>query len=221
MPSAPPETAPLRRDAQRNLERILDAARQAFAEDGIEVGVDEIARRAGVGVGTLYRRFPTKEALIDAIVARRADEIAALVDAAEAQEDPWEGVVLFFGGILERHARDRGFKALIADRMVATGKPTLRERVRPQLVAIIARAQAAGTLRDDITAEDVTVMLWGAGRAVEITGDIAPDYWRRHLGILLDGLRAPHATPLSEPPLTKAQGDALTAAWAASCRPAR
>lgn len=221
MSSAVPDTAPLRRDAQRNLERILDAARAAFAEDGIEVGVDEIARRAGVGVGTLYRRFPTKEALIDAIVDRRADEIAALADEAAAQEDPWESLVFLLGGLLERHARDRGFKALIADRMVAGGRPTLRQRLRPQLETIVGRAQAAGVLRDDLTIEDLTVLLWGAGRAVEITGDIAPDYWQRHLGILLDGLRAPRATPLAGPPLTEAQGDALTAAWAASCRSTR
>ncbi|MGK2936908.1 MAG: TetR/AcrR family transcriptional regulator [Solirubrobacteraceae bacterium] len=221
MPSAGPASPPLRRDAQRNLERILDAAREAFAEDGIEVGVDEIARRAGVGVGTLYRRFPTKEALIDAIVDRRADEIAALADEAAAQEGPWECLVFLLGGLLERHARDRGFKALIADRMAATGQPTLRERLRPQLEMIVGRAQEAGALRDDLTIEDLTVLLWGAGRAVEITGDIAPDYWQRHLGILLDSLRAPRATPLAVPPLTETQGDALTAAWAASCRSGR
>lgn len=214
-------SAPLRADAQRNLERILDAARDAFAEEGLEVGVDEIARRAGVGVGTLYRRFPTKEALIDAIVERRAEDILALADEAEALDDPWDGLVHLFGGILERHARERGFKALIADRLAAGGRPTLRERLRPQMVRILTRAQEAGTLRPDVTTEDITVMFWGAGRAVEITGDIAPDYWRRHLAILLDGLRAPRATPLEGEPLTEAQGDRLTAAWAASCRTGR
>lgn len=221
MPTSPSETAPLRRDAQRNLERILDAAGDAFAEDGVEAGVDDIARRAGVGVGTLYRRFPTKEALIDAVVDRRADEIAGLVAEAEAEDDPWEGFVLLLGGLLERHARDRGFKALVADRMAATGRPSLRERLRPQLVRILTRAQDAGALRDDITVEDLTVQVWGAGRAVEITGDIAPDYWRRHLAILLDGLRAPRATPLPGPPLTETEGEALTAAWTAACRSGR
>lgn len=221
MSAAPTSATPLRRDAQRNLERILDAARDAFAQDGIEVGVDEIARRAGVGIGTLYRRFPTKEALIDAIVERRAEELTALATEAEATEDPWEGVELLLGGILERHARDRGFRTLVAERTLTTDKPTLRSRLRPQISRIMARAQEHGSLRADITVEDVTVLVWGAGRAVEITGEVAPDYWRRHLGILLDGLRAPRATPLAGAPLTEAQGDALTVAWAASCRAGR
>lgn len=212
---------PLRRDAQRNLERILDAAQEAFAADGIEIGVDEIARRAGVGVGTLYRRFPTKDALIDAIVERRTEEIAALAAEAEATDEAWAGVELLLGGLLERHATDRGFKALIADRTLATGKPTIRARLRPQFARVITRAQRDGSLRDDITVEDVTALIWGAGRAVEVTSEIVPDHWRRHLGILLDGLRAPRATPLPGTPPTIAQGDALSVAWAASCRTGR
>lgn len=218
---SPSSSPPLRADAQRNLERILEAAREAFSAEGLDVGVDEIARRAGVGVGTLYRRFPTKEALIDALVEQRADELMALSEAAEACEDPWEGLMLMLGGLLERHARDRGFKALIAARTAERGRSTLRDRLRPQLVRIVERAQAHGSLRADVTVEDLTVLVWGAGRAVEITGEIAPDYWRRYLGLLLDGLRADRATALDGGPLTEAQGDDLTAAWAVACRGGR
>lgn len=220
-PSPPAAVPPLRADAQRNLERILDAAHAAFAEDGLDVGVDEIARRAGVGIGTLYRRFPTKEALIDAVVDRRAEEIAAIIDEAEAVEDPWDGLELLLGRLIARHTQDRGFKAMVADRMTARGEPTLRQRLRPQLVRLVERAQAEGTLRDDVTVEDLTVLLWGAGHAVEITGAIAPDYWRRYLGVLLDGLRAPRATPLAGQPLTDGEGDELSAAWASACRSGR
>ncbi|MBJ7328833.1 MAG: TetR/AcrR family transcriptional regulator [Solirubrobacteraceae bacterium] len=215
-----PAAPSLRKDAQRNLERLLDAAQEAFASDGIDVGVDEIARRAGVGIGTLYRRFPTKEALIDAIVDRRTEEIVALVDQAVAvsHDDPWGGVALFFSGILERHARDRGFKALIAARTDDTGKAALRARVRPRLVELVQRAQAAGELRADVTVDDLTVLFWGAGRALEITGDVTPEYWRRYAGLVLDGLRAPAATPLDVPALTDDEADRLATAWAASCR---
>lgn len=219
--SAPHEPVPLRRDAQRNLERILDAARDAFVEEGIEVGVDAIARRAGVGVGTLYRRFPTKEALIDAIMDRRADELTALADRAEAAPDPWDGFVLFLGEIMERQAHDRGFKALMAAHTITTGRPALRDQLRPQMVRLVTRAQQAGALRADVTIDDITVLLWGAGRAFEITGEILPDYWRRYLAMVLDALRAPHATPLPGAPPTLAQSDELSLAWASSCRAGR
>jgi AcrR family transcriptional regulator len=199
-------TRPLRRDAQANRDRIVAAARAAFAVKGIDVPVEEIARRAGVGMGTLYRHFPAKEDLIDAVLE---DAFAAFISAAEHaldEQDAWAG----FRGFLERvfalHVENRGLKDMIATR--AHGKAraeAMRTRIRPLLRRLIERAQEQGALRADFTAEDMPLVFWAGGRVIEATAAVAPDFWRRHLGLLLDGLRAEAATPLPHPPLTRAQ----------------
>ena len=199
-------TRPLRRDAQANRDRIVVAARAAFAADGIEVPVEEIARRAAVGIGTLYRHFPAKEDLIDAVLE---DAFTAFISAAEhalEEEDAWAG----FRGFLERvfalHAENRGLKDLIATR--AHGRvraEAMRTRIRPLLRRLIARAQEQGALRADFAAEDMPLVFWTGGRVIEATAAVAPEFWRRYLGLLLDGLRAEAATPLPHPPLTRAQ----------------
>jgi AcrR family transcriptional regulator len=197
---------PLRRDAQANRDRIVSAARAAFAAEGVEVPVEEIARRAGVGMGTLYRHFPAKEDLIDAVLE---DAFAAFIGAAEqalAEQDAWAG----FRGFLERvfalHAENRGLKDIIAMRAHGRARAeAMRTRMRPLLRRMIERAQEQGALRADFTAEDMPVVFWAGGRVIEATAAVAPEFWRRHLGLLLDGLRAEAATPLPRPPLTPAQ----------------
>jgi AcrR family transcriptional regulator len=199
-------TRPLRRDAQANRDRILAAARAAFAAEGIEAPVEEIARRAAVGMGTLYRHFPAKEDLIDAVLE---DAFAAFINAAEqalAEEDAWAG----FRGFLERvftlHAENRGLKDIIATRAHGRARAdAMRRRMRPLLRRLIERAQEQGTLRTDFTAEDMPLVFWTGGRVIEATAAVAPEFWRRYLGLLLDGLRAEAATPLPHPPLTWAQ----------------
>src|SRR5882757_7401519 len=99
---------PLRRDAERNRELIIDAARDAFAEEGLDVGLHEIARRAGVGVGTVYRRFPDKDDLIDALFENSIDDVVQMAEAALAFDDGWEGLRHFFVSVLELQAGDRG-----------------------------------------------------------------------------------------------------------------
>src|SRR3954449_10399527 len=118
VPSAParPAKPALRRDAQRNRDRIIAATRAAFQERGLEVGVDEIARRAGVGMGTLYRHFPTKDALIDAIVDARFSELTEAAERALAAEDAWEGFEAFLVAAVDLQASDRGFKDALAAR---------------------------------------------------------------------------------------------------------
>jgi AcrR family transcriptional regulator len=197
---------PLRRDAQANRDRIVSAARAAFAAEGVEVPVEEIARRAGVGMGTLYRHFPAKEDLIDAVLE---DAFAAFIGAAEqalAEQDAWAG----FRGFLERvfalHAENRGLKDIIAMRAHGRARAeAMRTRMRPLLRRLIERAQEQGALRADFTAEDMPLVFWAGGRVIEATAAVAPEFWRRHLGLLLDGLRAEAATPLPHPPLTRAQ----------------
>lgn len=197
---------PLRRDAQANRERILLAAREAFASRGLDVGVEEIAQRAGVGMGTLYRRFPTKDALVDAIFEERLDELGRAADRALADEDPWRGL----SGLLERtvalQAEDRGFADVLAARMRDERLTApVRARIAPQLERLVERAREDGSLRPDATYEDVAVLLWSSGRVADATHDVAPAYWRRHLGLILDALRAPRAMPLQAPPLSRAQ----------------
>jgi len=197
---------PLRRDAQANRVRIVAAARAAFAADGIEVPVEEIARRAGVGMGTLYRHFRAKEDLIDAVLE---DAFAAFISAAEqalAEEDAWLGLRSFLERVFALHVENRGLKDIIATRAHGRARAeAMRRRMRPLLRSLIERAQAQGALRDDFTAEDMPLLFWTGGRVIEATATIAPDFWRRYLGLLLDGLRAEAATTLPHPPLTRAQ----------------
>ena len=104
----------LRRDAEANRGRILAAAAEAFAELGLEVPVDEIARRAGVGMGTLYRRFPTKSALVEAIFEEHLGRLAALAEEGLRDDDPWRGFAGFLEGTVALQAENRGFAAIVA-----------------------------------------------------------------------------------------------------------
>src|SRR5580765_2398854 len=109
----PPAARPLRRDARENLDRILVAARAAFAELGLDAGVEEIAGRAGVGMGTLYRRFPTKDALIDAVFEEHLDRLAAAAEAALQKPDPWEGLLDYLATVVRLQSSDRGFSEVL------------------------------------------------------------------------------------------------------------
>ena len=196
----------LRRDAQRNRERIVSSARSLFARDGVDVSVDDITREAGVGMGTLYRHFPTKEELIDAVLEDAFDDLVELAEEAVAAEDAWAGFTGFLEQALAQHAVNRGLKDVLATHEQGRERAkAMRERIRPLLRQMIERAQSQGTLRADVTAEDIPLVFWTGGRVIETTVTVAPDHWRRYLGLLLDGLRAEAATPLPAPPLTRAQ----------------
>jgi AcrR family transcriptional regulator len=203
----PAARAPLRRDAQRNHDRILAATRAAFQERGLDVGVDEIARRAGVGMGTLYRHFPTKDALIDAIVDARFAELTAAAERALEAPDAWEGFEAFLVGAVELQASDRGFKDALAAR--GRDEPRVkaaRRKLHRVLDRLVARGREEGALRADLAAEDVTVLLWATARVVERTADVAPGQPLRFLAMHLDGLRPAAASgALPAPPLTARQ----------------
>ena len=201
---------PLRRDAERNRDRIVEAARSAFAADGIDVSVEEIARRAGVGMGTLYRRFPTKGDLVDAVLEDAFAEVCQAAEAALEQEDAWAAFAAFLERVFELHVRNRSLKDVIASGQHDLKRlDSLRARMRPLVAQVVARAQEQGTLRADFVAEDVPMLFWTGGRVAEVSADVAPDLWRRYLGFVLDGLRADAATPLPTPPLTRAQLDRM------------
>ncbi|HEY6835795.1 MAG TPA: helix-turn-helix domain-containing protein [Gaiellaceae bacterium] len=198
--NAPAKT--LRSDARRNRERLVASARELFAREGVDVPVEEITQHAGLGMGTLYRHFSTKEELIDAVLEDAFAEILELAEQAAAREDAWVGLTTFFEQTLERHAANRGLKDVLAGSERAEAH---RAGIRSLLRELVDRAQAQGTLRADVTSEDLPLVFWTSSRVIELTETVAPGYWRRHLGLLLDGLRTEAATPLPKGPLTKAQ----------------
>lgn len=199
----------LRRDAQRNRDAILSAAQAVFSERGLDAGVEEIARRAGVGMGTLYRRFPHKDDLIAAIFEQRLNELAVAAEAALGDPDPWTGFVRFLEAVGELQAANPGLKDILAHTLRREGALTpARRRVRRLNAKLVERAQKTGALRDDITAEDISVLLMSMCPVVEATAETAPNFWRRFLAIAIDGLRASQPRePLPHPPLSARQLD--------------
>ena len=179
---------PLRRDAAENRERLLRAAFDLFAEQGAEVGVNDIARRAGVGPGTLYRRFPTKEALIDALYDIVFDEILDTVRQALDSEEPGEALELCLRRSGEIMASHRGCLARLW-----TARPDGAGDRAPEWWAVmdrmLERAQSAGRVRRDVTVQDVRACLISVRCIVEETVVDSPDLWRRHVELLLAGLR--------------------------------
>jgi AcrR family transcriptional regulator len=147
---------PLRRDAERNRQRILTAAWDVFNERGLEVSLDDVARHAGVGVGTVYRRFHTKEELVEALFVSRIDSVAALAEAAAAAPDPWAGLVSFMEQMIEMLAGDVGLRHML---MFATyGRDRVsyaRQRNAPLVGRLVERAQAAGQVRSDLGPSDI------------------------------------------------------------------
>lgn len=204
MAITPDHERPLRADAERNRQRILAAASELFAERGLDVSLDDVAAAAHVGVGTVYRRFPDKDALIDALFEKRIEEVADVARAALALEDPWESFATFMREVCRLQARDRGLKEalLSADRGRERARRA-RETMAPIGSAILRRAQEAGVVRPDIAAFDVPLSHLAVGLLGDRTRDVAPDYWERLLTIVLDGLRAQPgaATELPSPPL--------------------
>ncbi|SHK58403.1 transcriptional regulator, TetR family [Pseudonocardia thermophila] len=190
-------STPLRADARRNRARLLDAAREVFAEAGLDASLEEIARRAGVRVGTLYHHFGNRTALVDAAIAPRVEAWVERVEEALAHPDPWEGLVEHLTLLAEWQTADRGFTEVCV-RTLPADSATERAKARGHAcyAELIARAQAAGALRPDVSPADVGLLVWAAVRATEGVRALAPDAWRRHLGVLLDGLRADRATPL-------------------------
>ena len=181
---------PLRRDAERNRQRILKAASEAFNERGLDVSLDEIARYAGVGVGTVYRRFRTKEELVEALFVDRIDSIASIGEEALRATDPWSGLVSFMEQMAEMMAGDLGLRQML---MFATyGQDRVayaRQRNAPLVHRLVERAQAAGQLRTDLRQTDIPFIVFLLAEATQLTHSACPGIWRRYLTLILDGLR--------------------------------
>jgi AcrR family transcriptional regulator len=191
----------LRADARRNRERVLAAACEAFAEEGFDVGVAAIARRAGVGSGTLFRHFPTKLDLEVAVVLERAAEMRESLGAALAEPDPWKAFATLMTQFVEMTACDRCIGQAARPEIVTDPRvQELRDEMMSGVETILARGRAAGVLRPDVAAEDIPVLSSAIGATMEQFGRDRPDLWRRYLGVVLDGLRADGAAPLEPGP---------------------
>jgi AcrR family transcriptional regulator len=180
---------PLRADAERNRQRILAAAAEVFAERGLDVSLDDIADAAGVGVGTVYRRFPDKDALIDALFEDRIAEVERAARDALAIEDPGEAFRTFMRSVCRLQAEDRGLKEALLGRDRGRERVAhARGRIAPIAMQLLTRAQAAGAVRADLNGLDIPLMHFAVGFVAEKTSAVAPDYWERILTILLDGI---------------------------------
>ncbi|MBH0778992.1 TetR/AcrR family transcriptional regulator [Nocardia bovistercoris] len=200
-----PEDKPLRSDAKRNRDALVAAAREVFLERGLDAPLKEIAARAGVAIGTLYNRFPTRDDLIAAAVEDRVEAGSRVAEAALAIDDPWDSFVYMVVKVCELQASDR----LLGDLALRTAPSAAFARAREYghglMRQIITRAKDAGVLRPDWVLEDIAFISWSHIRIVEATAHIAPDAWRRNLALVLDGLRASAAHPLPAPPITEDQ----------------
>jgi AcrR family transcriptional regulator len=192
----------MRADARRNRDAIVAAAYELFAEKGIDAQMDDIARRAAVGVGTLYRHFPAKEDLLDAVIARRferlAERAAHAVDQARAGE-PWEAFRGYIQWSAEMQAGDRALSEAMATRSERMYAAAVGSGLVGQLEQLVGLAQAAGDLRPDLVVEDIPALVCSVGAVA--AGAVRGPAWRwdRVIAIWLDGVRAPGVSELPGP----------------------
>jgi AcrR family transcriptional regulator len=186
----------LRADARRNREAVIAAAKRLFADEGLEAQMPDVAKVARVGVGTVYRHFPTKEDLIAVLVAQRFERLAEKAREGLEAEDAWQGICEFIRFSAQIQADDRGLCEVMGSRpdlmeaaALEVGLPELCDR-------LVKRAQRSGDLRRDLAWEDVPMIACGLGRITQADVGPAKGRWPRLVEIILDGLRAPGSAKL-------------------------
>jgi AcrR family transcriptional regulator len=168
----------------------LSAAAEVFGERGLEATLDDVARRAGVGVGTVYRRFPDKETLVGELFQDRIDALVSVAEEACAADDPWAGLVSYLEHVAAEMAGDLGLSQMLLFATYGRDRVAYaRQKMRPVVARLIARAQAAGMVRDDLSATDVPMIACMLATAAEYASPVQPDLWRRYLALVIDGLR--------------------------------
>jgi len=188
----------LRADAARNRERIIAAAAAVFAERGLDAATAAIAHRAGVGEATLFRRFPTKDDLIDAIIETRMEEVATLVDAAADDPDPTVALERVMQVLVKQFSRDKGFFEAAGERCMNDPKfQAQRERGLAAVGRLLKRAQDAGAVRRDLSPSDISFLAGSAMYAMEVSKPgLREDLWKRYLRVILDGMKPEGASKL-------------------------
>lgn len=213
---SPTSAGGLRRaDAARNSTRILAAAEALLAERGLDVTLDDVAAAAGVGVGTVYRRFANKRELVSAVFDSFLAEMSDAIAAAAADPDPWHGLTSFLEQTCGNVAGHRGFATAMSELQDgATIFEEHREQLIPELESLLVRAKAAGALRPEVAVADVLAFIGMVHSIAVITEPVDPDNWRRYLAFLVNGMRSASEPelPLWPPPLTVAQVDQARAA---------
>lgn len=206
----------LRADARRNLELILQAAGECFAERGLEASVADVAGRAGVGTATIFRRFATKDDLIDAVIRSRLEQMREHVREAAEAPDGLAALRRLLVNVVATQLQDKGFVDSVGKGRFAAvpGYAELRDELIGLIGTIVARAQAAGELREDLAANDVPVLMHMLAHAAQMLEPVEPGAWERYLDVVLDGLRPGAAHPLSREPVA---GDAFDRAHANVC----
>lgn len=206
-----PDAPRARRDAQRNRTKLITATRELFEEQGVEVPLDEIARRAGVGHGTLYRHFPSRQALVEAIFDERLEAFLTVCRTALERQDDRDGFGAFLEALLDLQTQDRVLRQIFVRYPPREGNLTgAVHQINDVLTQIIDRARRGGALRDDFTVADLMLLLWSFASLTDATADAAPEAWRRHLHFVLDGLRPAAATPANQPSLDERALAAVT-----------
>lgn len=199
-PISPPIARATRSDSVRNRQVLLSVAAQAFAEQGTEVTVAEIAQRAGIAKGTVFRHFPAKEDLIAAIMGEIIDDLVATALGLSHAADPAAALLEFMAHGVERLAGNRGLCEVV-------GRPSLQQAgVRAGIdhlcevvEALADRARRRGAVREDITGADVVLLLAGVHQTAAPVAQAQPQLWRRYLALVFDGIRARDAEPLPFP----------------------
>lgn len=210
--SAPPEPCEpvLRADAERNRGRLIMAAKEVFAEQGLDASMNEVARRAGVGVATLFRRFPTREDLITATFADKMAAYADAIDDALTDADPWRGFCRYVERVCAMQADDRGFTDVLTVTFpTAKAFEADRDRAATGFARLVADAKATGRLRQDFVHQDLILVLMANAGVVTGTADAAPRAWRRLVAYLLQAFAAEAGQPLPSPPTPRQLYQAL------------
>ncbi len=201
--AAPKASRRLRADAARNRAAIVAVARDVFAEQGLEAPLETIAARAGVGIATLYRRFPSREKLVAAALTEKVAAYAEVAEQALAVADPWDGFVGFVQRICELQAGDRGLSDLLSMTLSANEQvEQLRGTANERVITLIDRAKAGGRLREDFVGEDLVLLLIATATVMHVTRADAPGAWRRFVAMALDAFRRQDSPGLPEPPTT-------------------
>jgi AcrR family transcriptional regulator len=199
--SGGPAAQRLRSDAERNRARIIAAGRTVFRRDGLNASMASVAREAGVGIATILRHFPAKEALVAAVFADRMDAYADAVAVALDDPDPWHGFTGYIETACAMQAADYGFADVLTMTFpTAKALEKRRDEAYEAMVQLIDRAKAAGRLREDFDPSDLVLMHMANAGVVNATGDVAPDAWRRVVALMIQSFQAPARGPLPGPP---------------------
>lgn len=197
----------------RNRQRVLDAARTVFARDGLDATIEDVATEAGLGVGTVYRRFESKDSLVDALFVDGLDALSGLATEATGFPRAFDGLRHFWETMLQLQVEDKGLRDLMIARQ---SEAAIRTSLQPLLEELISRAQKEGDLRPDLEVTDFVALEIAVQSTAAFTAPVAPDAWRRYVTIVLDGMRTRtggDSLALEQPAITHAQAYAAADGW--------